>query len=86
MSVDLEFTKSRLTLFSAVSALYHLDSDLLDLLNPLIFSHRVGVEKPNPIIFERALEEAGVKPHETVHIGDELEWYVSLLVRAEVLS
>lgn len=31
-----------------------------------------GIEKPDPGIFQRALDEAGVAPHEAVHVGDSL--------------
>jgi putative hydrolase of the HAD superfamily len=30
----------------------------------------VGIEKPDPRIFRRALEQAGVAPHEAVYVGD----------------
>jgi HAD superfamily hydrolase (TIGR01509 family) len=33
----------------------------------------VGVEKPNPRIFQIALDRAGVKPNEVVHVGDVYE-------------
>jgi len=33
-------------------------------------SHRVGVEKPDPAIFHRALEEIGVAPARALHVGD----------------
>lgn len=33
-------------------------------------SHRVGYEKPDPRIFERALEEAEADPARTLHVGD----------------
>ena len=32
-----------------------------------------GLEKPDPRLFERALERAGVEPHEAVHLGDHPE-------------
>lgn len=35
-----------------------------------IISGQVGVEKPDPKIYELALEEAGVAPDKAVHIGD----------------
>lgn len=35
-----------------------------------IDSFRVGVEKPDPAIFQFALEQAGVAPHEAAHVGD----------------
>ncbi len=33
-------------------------------------SHVVGFEKPDPRIFERALEGCGAKPDRTLHVGD----------------
>ncbi len=33
-------------------------------------SLEIGVEKPEPFIFTNALEELGVRPEETLHIGD----------------
>lgn len=35
-----------------------------------VFSHEVGIRKPNPKIYQFALEKAGVKPQETVFIDD----------------
>jgi len=34
-------------------------------------SAEVGVEKPNPVIFEAACERLGCRPVETVHVGDD---------------
>jgi HAD superfamily hydrolase (TIGR01509 family) len=36
----------------------------------VIDSHEEGVEKPNPLIFERALARAGSRPESTIHMGD----------------
>ena len=36
-------------------------------------SARIGFEKPHPRIFEWALEQAGVRPHEVVHVGDHVD-------------
>lgn len=36
----------------------------------VIDSHVVGVEKPDPRIFEIALERSGAKPDQTLHVGD----------------
>jgi FMN hydrolase / 5-amino-6-(5-phospho-D-ribitylamino)uracil phosphatase len=33
----------------------------------------VGAAKPTPAMFHRALEQAGVEPHEAVHVGDHPE-------------
>lgn len=43
---------------------------LADLLDFVIDSHRVGVEKPDPRIFQMGLERAGVQPAEAVYVGD----------------
>lgn len=45
---------------------------LLPYLDFSITSHEVGAEKPSPIIFERALERAGARPEDAVHVGDQL--------------
>jgi putative hydrolase of the HAD superfamily len=36
----------------------------------IVYSQRVGVEKPHPAIFRRTLEELGAAPAEAVHVGD----------------
>jgi putative hydrolase of the HAD superfamily len=36
----------------------------------LVISAEAGVRKPSPGIFELALEKAGVRPEEAVHVGD----------------
>jgi len=43
---------------------------LLKLLDYLIISEVVGIEKPDPAIFRLALKKAGVKPEEAVYTGD----------------
>jgi HAD superfamily hydrolase (TIGR01509 family) len=43
---------------------------LLDLVDFVVDSGVVGVEKPDPRIFRIACERAGVKPAEAVHVGD----------------
>jgi hypothetical protein len=42
----------------------------LDLVDFVVDSGVVGVEKPDPRIFRIACERAGVKPAEAVHVGD----------------
>lgn len=42
----------------------------------LLISDEVGVSKPNPAIFERALREAGCKPEEAVMVGDRIDFDV----------
>jgi putative hydrolase of the HAD superfamily len=37
-----------------------------------VISEFLGVEKPDPAIFERALDIAGVEPARAIHVGDEL--------------
>ncbi len=37
-----------------------------------IFSDELGVRKPEPAIFEKALEHLGLRPGEVVHVGDDL--------------
>ncbi len=39
----------------------------------IIASAMVGISKPDPAIFHMALERAGVKPDEAIHLGDSLE-------------
>lgn len=41
-----------------------------DLFDCRIISGLEGVEKPDPKIFELALERVGVQPHRAVHVGD----------------
>jgi len=49
------------------------DLDAAWYLNPVLISEREGIEKPMPEIFMRACSQVGVKPEETLHVGDELE-------------
>ena len=51
------------------------DLDLIPQLDAVLLSEEEGVEKPSCEIFKRACERLGVKAHETVHVGDELDWY-----------
>lgn len=46
---------------------------LLELLDPVVISCRVGVDKPHPLIFETALTEAGVEPAHALMVGDDWE-------------
>lgn len=41
-------------------------------LDAVLTSAQVGARKPSPVIFERALELAGVAPSEALHVGDTL--------------
>ncbi|MBI4496759.1 MAG: HAD family hydrolase [Chloroflexi bacterium] len=36
----------------------------------ILVSQEVGADKPNPAIFQRALDAAGCRPHEALHVGD----------------
>ena len=47
------------------------DLQLSPYLDFCLTSAEVGVEKPDPAIFVAALERAGVKPAEAVHVGDQ---------------
>jgi putative hydrolase of the HAD superfamily len=46
---------------------------LLTRLDAIVFSSEVGVRKPRPEIFQRALDELGVDPARSVFVGDRLE-------------
>lgn len=41
-------------------------------LDATVFSSEVGARKPDPAIFERALEELGVEPERAAFVGDDL--------------
>ncbi len=45
-------------------------AELLDLLEVAVFSDEAGVPKPDPRVFQHALEQLGVEPHEAAHVGD----------------
>ena len=49
------------------------DMDLRKYFDFVLPSYVVGAEKPNPLIFQRALEDAGVSAKEAVHFGDNIE-------------
>lgn len=42
-----------------------------DLFDAVVVSAEVGVEKPNPVIFEAALQQLRLRPGEVVHVGDD---------------
>lgn len=42
-----------------------------DVFDDVIVSAEVQMEKPNPCIFEKALEAAGCAPEEVIHVGDD---------------
>jgi putative hydrolase of the HAD superfamily len=45
---------------------------LAPMLDGVVTSAAVGARKPSPVIFEHALELAGVAAHEATHVGDSL--------------
>ena len=48
-------------------------SNLTPYFKTIITSEQVGVKKPNPLIFEYALNNTGAKVEESIMIGDDLE-------------
>ena len=46
---------------------------LAALLDGIVTSAEAGARKPSPAIFERALNVAGVGPHDAVHVGDSID-------------
>jgi putative hydrolase of the HAD superfamily len=48
------------------------DAGLLDMVDGVVSSAEAGVRKPDPRLFERALELAGCPPERAVHVGDSL--------------
>jgi putative hydrolase of the HAD superfamily len=49
------------------------DVGLLELVDAVVASAVVGAAKPDPLIFERALAEAGCEAADAVHVGDSVE-------------
>ncbi len=49
------------------------DTGLAPLLDAVVTSAELGVAKPDPAIFVRGLELAGVAADEAVHVGDSAE-------------
>lgn len=49
------------------------NSGIIDFFDQIINSEMAGVKKPNPLIFELALKNAGTTPEKAVMIGDSLE-------------
>ena len=43
---------------------------LLQYFDHFVFSDEIGNSKPQPIVFESAITNFGVKPNELIHIGD----------------
>lgn len=46
---------------------------LADRFDPLVISSEAGADKPDAVIFQRALALAGVEPAEALHVGDDPE-------------
>ena len=57
---------------------------LLPYIDFSITSHEVGAEKPNPLIFERALERAEAQPERAVHVGDQITSDIAGAVNAGI--
>jgi len=57
---------------------------LTPLVDFIVISAEVGVRKPDPGIFRMALDRAGVRPDEAIHVGDLLEEDVEGARRAGV--
>ena len=49
------------------------DTGLEGLVDFIVVSSEVGMRKPDPRIFNLALERAAVRPHEAMHVGDLVE-------------
>lgn len=45
--------------------------DIADFFQPIVLSSEVGADKPDPWIFQRALELAEIRPTEAAHVGDD---------------
>jgi len=46
---------------------------IISYLDFIVNSAEAGADKPNPLIFQMALERAGVNPDEAIHVGDAYE-------------
>ena len=46
---------------------------LIDTFDVLVIAEEVGMAKPDPAIFHLACKRLGVRPHQTVHVGDRLD-------------
>lgn len=49
------------------------NSGILDYFNDILCSEEVGVNKPNPLVFEKALERTNAKSVESIMIGDDFQ-------------
>ncbi len=74
----LDELRSRDMCLGLLSNMNRLGSELLDEFNLsqhmqfAVTSLELGVEKPNPLMFKKALEVAGVSKLEAVHVGDQI--------------
>ncbi len=59
---------------------------LSDMFDIVVVSEEVGVEKPDPRIFERACEELGIPANECIYVGDRLDTDVLGANRAGMTS
>lgn len=59
--------------FAEVQALKLENSRISHFFNTVTSSEEVGLKKPNPVIFETALEKASVPPQRSIMIGDTFE-------------
>ncbi len=59
--------------FEEVQTLKMSKSGILDYFNEIITSESVGVKKPNPRVFEFAIQKANTQPEVSLMIGDNLE-------------
>ncbi len=48
-------------------------SGLIDYFNSVTTSEEVGLKKPNPVIFQKALQKAQAEPQESLMVGDTFE-------------
>ena len=46
---------------------------LLELFDEFVISNEIGWEKPHPLVFEQAVEKAGCRAENILHVGDSLE-------------
>lgn len=49
------------------------NTGMTDYLSSVIVSGDHGIQKPDPAIYQMALEQTGAEPHETIYIGDSEE-------------
>jgi putative hydrolase of the HAD superfamily len=57
---------------SGAPKLFLIKNNLLELFDAVVLSCDIGIRKPDPKIFHRALEKLNVGPEEAIHVGDSL--------------